>query len=274
MIRDALLVFDGIDDPVPCDDLFTLDTPHNYETLNSLEAKADTRELTLSFLGDTFPNMKKLRLNNSIIPSVRDIGCTLVHLRFLSLARCDLHSLDGIATISQNLEELYLAFNHITDLCDLMGMDRLGILDLEENEIAKIESIEILQLCPRLRSLTLNSNPARHIPDYVSRVRSLLPQLAYLDEQRIAPPRRRIAIPASPSAELEPPVVPPIAIHLPEPRAEVVTELVGDLVADRPPSACGNLRFARIAVKPKPVQKVVSSPPKIIRPLSARGKPA
>jgi hypothetical protein len=271
MIRDATLVFDGIDEPMACDDLFTLETPHSYETLNSLEAIADTRELTLSFLGDTFPKMKKLRLSNSIIPSVRDIGCTFVHLRFLSLARCNLRSLDGIATISRNLEELYLAFNHITDLVDLMGMDRLGILDLEENEITEIESIEVLKLCAGLRALTLNGNPAANIPDYVDRVRILLPQLGYLDEQRIAPPRRRLGLPASSSVDFEMPVVPPLVIRQDR---DVVTELVDDLVADRPPSARGNVRFARMAAKQKMVQKLTSPAPKIFRPLSARVKPA
>jgi hypothetical protein len=95
MITSVILTYDGLADPIECEDLFSYDGSADASTLTTFEAKVDTREMTLSFLGDMFPNMKKLRLNNSIIPSVRDIGSTLVSLRFLSLARCGIASLDS-----------------------------------------------------------------------------------------------------------------------------------------------------------------------------------
>lgn len=185
MITNCILIFDGVDETIYTDNLLTFDGEHDFTTLASLEAKVDTREFTLTFLGDTFPNIRKLRLNNSIIPSVRDIGCTLVNLRFLSLARCNISSLDGIATLSQNLEELYLAFNQITDVIDLMGMNKLKIIDLEDNKIEQLNSIEILTFCEGLRALTLQGNPAAEELDYRQKVATILPQLVYLDEKRL-----------------------------------------------------------------------------------------
>ena len=208
MIKDCILVFSDSPSPIILDDLFSLDSDSSdvhFTALESLEAKVDTRDFSLSFLGDMFPNIKKLRLNNSIIPSIRDIGCTLVNLRFLSLARCNIESLDGIATISQNLEELYLAFNKIKDVCDLMGISSLKIVDLEDNLIDNIDNIEVLNFCSGLRALTMAGNPAANQPGYRERVAKLLPQLLYLDEKRLRPKtkKRKIAHQKQASEETE-----------------------------------------------------------------------
>ena len=308
MIKDVILTFDDGAEPVRCDDLFTFQGGHDFTKLSALEAKVDTRELTLSFLGDTFPNMKKLRLNNSIIPSVRDIGCTLVHLRFLSLARCNITSLDGISTLSQSLEELYLAFNHITDVCDLMGMDKLTIIDLEDNEIPSVKSVEVLTLCKGLKALTLSGNPAAGAPDYREQVAALLPQVVYLDEKRLRPKKPRTPRPPKPPAKSPPPeeggeavaprqkkvserqvvVVEPPPPEVPrltqaekEDREKVMTEMLDDLVEDRPPSARGYYgpgAFPGIGKSPvkspaKIGQRLKPGVPRIVRPMSAKGRP-
>jgi Leucine-rich repeat (LRR) protein len=279
-IRNVILLFDEIKEPVRCDDLLSLKTDHDFETLDSLEAQVDTRDLTLSFLGDTFPNMKKLRLNNSVIPSVRDIGCTLVNLRFLSLARCNLTSLDGISTISERLEELYLAFNKLTDVCDLMCMERLRIVDLEDNLLQNVNDVEILNLCPSLKALTLAGNPATAIPDYFERVRALLPQVTYLDERRIKPKRKPLRSPSQ-VVEIEVPEVVVVAKSRDEDDEHVMTALLDDLVEDRPPTSravygFGN-GFARTPVKekmPKAQKNILaSSVPRIVRPVSSKGRP-
>lgn len=307
MIKDVILTFDDSIVPVRCDDLFTFQGGHDFTKLSSLEAKVDTRELTLSFLGDTFPNMRKLRLNNSIIPSVRDIGCTLVHLRFLSLARCNITSLDGISTLSQSLEELYLAFNHITDVCDLMGMDKLTIIDLEDNEIPDVRSVEVLTLCSGLKALTLSGNPAADAPDYRESVAKLLPQVVYLDEKRLRPKKPKTPRPPRPPSksppceeggeavaprqkrlsperqvhiqEPPPPPVPKLTKEEKEDREHIMTEMLDDLVEDRPPSARGYYgpgAFPGIGKSPqkspKLGQKLVAGP-RIVRPMSAKGRP-
>lgn len=322
MIQDVILDFDDAEEPVHVDDIFSYNGSEDFTKLRALEGKVDTRELTLSFLGDTFPNLRKLRLNNSVIPSIRDIGCTLVNLRFLSLARCNISSLDGIATISQNLEELYLAFNKITSLFDLMGMEKLKIVDLEDNLIDNLESIEILSLCSKLRALTLSGNPGAVVPDYRERVTKLLPQLVYLDEKRLKPKTSKVKPPplprstssseqlatpirppdsppeksmhrsssqeASPIIEITPPPsVPPVAISkivsddLDNER--VMTEMVDDLVEDRPPTSRGFYGqntfsgYFKTPTKNKAGQRLVNqnthSIPRIVRPMSAKGRP-
>ncbi|KAH0787639.1 leucine-rich repeat-containing protein 56 isoform X3 [Histomonas meleagridis] len=252
---------------------------------NTQESKAivDLRELSLSFLGDTFPNMKKLRLSNSIIPSIRDIGCTLVNLRYLSLARCNITSLDGISTLSQNLEELYLAFNNISDLFELMGMEKLRILDLEDNKITNINNIEVLQLCSRLKAITLAGNPAAQIPDYKETVSKLLPQLIYLDEKRIKPrehsPRpsraeRKVQIdsPLKTKQKSEP-LSPHVSSHVNYGslafKDPIVSEMMRDKIEERPTTA--NPHYGRELQQPSP-KKSQKSVPKIIRPVSSKAK--
>ena len=205
MIGKCILEFPGDPKRYPVDDITQYDGPHDITTLSGLEAIVDTRELTLAFLGEMFPNLQKLRLNNSIIPSVRDIGCSLKNLRFLSLARCNLTSLDGISTISQNLEEVYLAFNKITDFCDLLGMEKLKIIDFEDNLITDLNSVEILVTSPKLQALTLAGNPAANDPEYREKVAKLLPKLIYLDEKRLKP--RRPKTPRPPAEPKQPQVV-------------------------------------------------------------------
>ncbi|OHT04749.1 hypothetical protein TRFO_06183 [Tritrichomonas foetus] len=170
------------------DNIFELSENCNPDDVHSFEAQVDTTESSLTFIGDRFPNLRKLRLNNSIIPNVRDIGCSFVGLKFLSLARCGISDLSGISTLSSTLEELYLAFNNITDVADLLGMDSLKVLDLEDNQISDLSNIEFLTCCSGLKSLTLAGNPCVDDPEeYRTKVAKLVPNLIYLDEKRLKP---------------------------------------------------------------------------------------
>jgi hypothetical protein len=180
--------------------------------------------------------------------SVRDIGCRLASLRFLSLANCGITSLGGIFTISHNVEELHLAFNAITDVSDLMGMDKLRVLDLEGNQITDITTIQFLSCCSNLVSLTLAGNPAvQNLDGYVRIVSGLIPNLVYLDERRVKG-RKKLVVRRE---EKENPITPPIQApsarrprckHAPENANEaVITELITDKADARPPSARGPL---------------------------------
>jgi hypothetical protein len=217
-----------------------------------------------------FPSLRKLRLNNSIIPSVRDLGCTLGCLTFLSLARCNLTSLDGIATISQNLEELYLACNRLTDVCDLMGMEKLKFVDLEDNLLSDVREIQVLSFCPGLTALTLAGNPAAAAPDYRLRVNEVLPQLVYLDEKRVAQKARK-----SP----RPPPIPRSATSedLAEDSDAILTQQIDDIVGARPPSSRGNYEefaFPELGKVNGGHRALPPRSPRIFRPVSGKGKPA
>jgi Leucine-rich repeat (LRR) protein len=116
-------------------------------------------------------------------------------LRFISLTQCGLTSLNGIATISRNIEELYLAFNHISDVANLMGMDRLRVLDLEASEIANLSNLRYLTCCPALTAPTLAGNPgAADNAQYAKTVAECVPNLIYLDEKRIRPKKADLLV--------------------------------------------------------------------------------
>lgn len=167
--------------------IFNYNGELDFTQIKTLEAFADTSEMSLTYLGDFFPKLEKLRLNNSIIPSMRDISSSLINLRFLSLAHCKLTNLDGIATISPKLEELYLAFNKITDIYELMSLNRLKVLDLEHNRIPDIDSVSFLNSCQKLKALTLIGNPCSNSNTYRKEVMDKMPQIIYLDEKRLRP---------------------------------------------------------------------------------------
>ncbi|OHT16081.1 hypothetical protein TRFO_42071 [Tritrichomonas foetus] len=195
MLKNIILEFDSAAERLEIEDIFEYKGHKDLSKVKSLEAIADTREMTLSFLGDLFPSLEKLRLNNSTIPSIRDISSNLKNLRFLSLAHCEIESLDGISTISEKLEELYLAFNHINDFTELIGMNRLRILDLEENDVKNLADCAVLSCCKSLRALTLAGNPAAERENYRKDVMSYVPQLIYLDEKRLVPKKSSSSTP-------------------------------------------------------------------------------
>lgn len=99
-------------------------------TILFLELQVDNRTTGVGGLGKIVPNIRQLKLNNSYLPLVRDIGTGYHNLKILWMARCELADLDGISNL-RNLKELYLAYNSISDLSALGLMEYLEILDLE-----------------------------------------------------------------------------------------------------------------------------------------------
>jgi hypothetical protein len=287
MISRLILEFDGISEEISGDELYTYSGPKDFESLRSLQALVDTRESSLTALADQFPNLEKFRLNNSIIPTVRDIGCSFEKLRFLWLPRCGLTSLDGICTLSRNLEELYLAFNQISDMSDLMGMNKLKVLDLEDNKIQDLTNVQFLTCCSGLQSLTLAGNPCTFgIRDYAREIARLVPHLVYLDETRIrepevTPPEPSEFVPrGKPSSEqrVRPPAgVPSLRFPRSRPAEDdddddvIFTEFVDDQIRARPPTARGtyDISIAPSPRKPHPDSMLKSyKSGAIVRPLA------
>ncbi|GFO26863.1 leucine-rich repeat-containing protein 56 [Plakobranchus ocellatus] len=167
----------------------------NLSTVECLELKVDSRETSLGNFGSLLPNLRELKLSGSCISCVRDLGSSLRNLRILWLTRCGLEELDGISSML-NLVELYLEYNEISDLSPLSMLEQLEILDLEGNNIDDITQVQFLSLCPRLRRLALDGNPVCVFPsptqdepddnyDYRGTIRSILPNLLVLDDERI-----------------------------------------------------------------------------------------
>ncbi|XP_024863134.1 leucine-rich repeat-containing protein 56 isoform X2 [Kryptolebias marmoratus] len=162
--------------------------------VTSLEVCVDTQANTLGNFGSYLPRLVQLKMNNSLITSVRDLGTTLSHLQVLWMSRCCLQDLDGISTFS-SLEELYLAYNNVSDLSQISMLDNLRLLDLEGNNVDDLVKVQYLGLCRKLQTLTLVGNPVCVRPEptsskvdgysYRAAVRELVPQLRYLDDVSI-----------------------------------------------------------------------------------------
>ena len=106
----------------------------DLEEARYLELKVDSRKIGLGHLSKFIPKVKQLKLNNSFVPMVRDIGHGFANLTVLWMARCNLSDLDGIQSM-RGLKELYLAFNNISDLSAVGMLEQLEILDLERCQV-------------------------------------------------------------------------------------------------------------------------------------------
>ncbi|XP_070763152.1 leucine-rich repeat-containing protein 56 [Enoplosus armatus] len=191
----------------PCEDFETAVelylAPEKLESLcgtrdlshvTSLEICVDTQENTLGNFGAYLPKLVQLKMNNSMILSVRDLGTTLSHLQVLWMSRCSLQDLDGISTFS-SLKELYVAYNNVLDLSPVGMLENLQLLDLEGNDVDDLVQVQYLGLCGKLQTLTLEGNPVCVRPNptaiqtadysYRAAVRELVPQLRYLDDLRV-----------------------------------------------------------------------------------------
>uniref|UniRef100_A0A6I8N226 Leucine rich repeat containing 56 n=1 Tax=Ornithorhynchus anatinus TaxID=9258 RepID=A0A6I8N226_ORNAN len=159
--------------------------------VRTLQMRVDTRENSLGNLGALLPGLHRLKLNNSLLASVRDLGTSLARLRVLWVSRCGLEDLDGIGSFA-SLKELYASYNNISELSPLCLLDQLEILDLEGNSVEEVAQVQLLGLCAQLHTLTLQGNPvclrphprSPAAPDYNCRaeVRRLIPHLRVLDE--------------------------------------------------------------------------------------------
>nr|KAF6275480.1 leucine rich repeat containing 56 [Myotis myotis] len=125
--------------------------------VSTLEMCVDTREHSLGNFGVHLPNLSQLKLNDSRLGSVRDLGTSLGRLQVLWLARCGLTDLDGIGSFPA-LKELYVSYNNVSDLSPLCLLEQLEVLDLEGNDVEDLGQVRYLQLCPRLAVLTLEGN--------------------------------------------------------------------------------------------------------------------
>nr|XP_032604611.2 leucine-rich repeat-containing protein 56 isoform X3 [Taeniopygia guttata] len=179
-----------MDEPLSPRKLKILAGVDDLQQVKALEMRVDTREISLGNFGVHLPNLRELKLNNSLLVSVRDLGTSLSHLCVLWMARCGLSDLDGISSCS-SLKELYIAYNNISDLCQLTWLDHIEVLDLEGNNIEDINQMQYLRLCCKLSHLTVEGNliclkpnaESAEDPDYNYRaeVKKLIPHLKYLD---------------------------------------------------------------------------------------------
>jgi hypothetical protein len=247
MLADLVLGCDGKNpQSITFESLFDYKGKKPLKKMKSVSAVADTTPMSLSYLGELFPSLQILRLNNSIIQCVRDFGTQLPLLRVLSLEHCKLNSLNGICSVAPRVEELLVGFNEIDDLSDLLGLNSLRSLNLESNMILQIDDVGLLKCCPKLRNLVLRGNRAADEIDYREETKRLLPRLHSLygvlfDDAQEEP-------------EPAPPAVPVLA-ELPK-TAPVVARVKSPTVEARGSSGAiqrpmvGSRKIARPVVRP------------------------
>ena len=121
-----------------------------------------SQSIAAGVVGFYVPNLTELKLQDSVVPCIRDLGTGLHALKVLWMPRCKLCELDGLAALQNlqvwargtavdchhshmhththtythahthaNLQELYVAFNEIHDLSLVAMLCHLQVLDLE-----------------------------------------------------------------------------------------------------------------------------------------------
>jgi len=156
----------------------------DLEEVERLEISVNCDEQPIETLGTSCPNLVELKLPDSIVGSIRDLGTGLKHLQVLWLSRTGLRELSGMSALPV-LQELYVSFNDVEDLNPLCYHDALHVLDLEGNNVASWAEVENLDTLPELRELTLTGNPICKA-SYPRKVREMLPNLEMLDDQLMA----------------------------------------------------------------------------------------
>ena len=149
--------------------------------LTKIEIKVDTTNTHMQHVGEVLDSLKILRLNDSVIPSARDLGTSFRNLQVLSINRWELKSLAGLSSF-EFIKELYASYNYISDLFDVSYCYHLETLDLEGNEIDTWDNISYMAGCMKLHEVNLEMNPICQDFDYKNRVKQCLPNVKYIDE--------------------------------------------------------------------------------------------
>ena len=160
-------------------------------TNTSLEMRADAAEEDLSAVGALMPRLAQLRMNTSIVPTMRAFGSQFQSLRVLWIARAGVEDLSGVTSLVR-LTELYASFNDIADVSPLAEMDFLEVLDLEGNRVEDEDAPDYLNMCPALRELSLEGNPIAKRVSYRREVCVAVKRLRTLDDSPVTDADRSV----------------------------------------------------------------------------------
>lgn len=128
--------------------------------VEEIRLKLNSKEMFFANVGELLPRLSSLTLDDSEIKSLRDLGTGLNALKILSLSRCGLADLDGLAAFP-GLRELVVADNKIANLDPLFHHESLQVLDASDNLVATLMDLEVLGTCTSLYRLELVGNPLK-----------------------------------------------------------------------------------------------------------------
>ena len=149
----------------------------SLKTLNKLSIKINGSYGLLNQFGQRLTSLIYLKLNNSFIQSINDLGTNFTNLKIIQMNDCKLKDLGGIICF-QHLEVFEAKNNQISDLIELEMCMSLKKLDLENNLIEDIQNIYFLSSLDSLTYLNLIKNP---IKNYEEKIKDLLPNLKELN---------------------------------------------------------------------------------------------
>ena len=134
----------------------------------------------LNQCGQRLTNLKFLKLNDSFIQSIDDLGSNFKNLKILQINNCKLKDLSGIICFEQ-LEIFEAKNNEISDLIELEMSSSIKKLNLENNLIENEQNIYFLSSLEDLEYINLLGNP---IKNYEQKLKELLPNLKEINIQK------------------------------------------------------------------------------------------
>ena len=147
------------------------------KNLNKLTIKINGSYGLLNQFGQRLTNLIYLKLNNSFIQSINDLGTNFRNLKIIQMNDCKLKDLGGLICF-EHLEVFEAKNNQISDLIELEMCMSLKKLDLENNLIENIQNIYFLSSLDGLIYLNLLKN---QIQNYEDKIKNLLPNLKELN---------------------------------------------------------------------------------------------
>ena len=146
------------------------------QNLRKLNIKINGSYGLLNQFGQRLVNLKFLKLNDSFIQSIDDLGSNFKNLKILQINNCKLKELSGIICFEQ-LEILEAKNNEISDLIELEMSTSLVKINLENNLIEDEQNIYFLSSLDNLEYINLRKN-------YEKKLKELLPNLKEIDVQK------------------------------------------------------------------------------------------
>ena len=146
---------------------------NDLKTLNKLSIKINSSYGLLNQFGQRLTELIYLKLNNSFIQNINDLGTNFNNLKILQMNDCKLKDLSGIICF-EHLEVLEAKNNQISDLIELEMCTSIKKLDLENNLIENMENIYFISSLDGLIYLNLLKNP---IKNYEAKLKELLPNI-------------------------------------------------------------------------------------------------
>ena len=152
----------------------------DIQNLKKLTIRINGSYGLLNQFGQRLTNLKFLKLNDSFIQSIDDLGSNFKNLKILQINNCKLKDLSGIICFEQ-LEIFEAKNNEISDLIELEMSTSIVKLNLENNLIENEQNIYFLSSMDNLVYINLLGNP---IKNYQNKLKELLPNLKEIDVQK------------------------------------------------------------------------------------------